>query len=113
MVTSASLLQTVLALAFVLFMIVAVAWLFRRMQRPGGRAQSPMQIRGQLMVGTRERVVLIEVGDQWIVAGVASGSVQALAVMPRQEVADASDGHATGAVPNFSALLERLSKKNQ
>jgi len=111
-VTSASLLQTVLALGFVLLLIVAVAWAFRRMQRPGG-AWSPLQIRGQLMVGPRERVVLIEVGDQWIVAGVASGSVQPLAVMPRQDVDDNSEARAAGAVPNFGALLERLSRKTR
>ncbi len=65
------------------------------------------------MVGPRERVVLLEVGDQWIVAGVASGSVRPLAVMPRQEVTSTNDGAASSTVPNFGALLERLGKKNR
>lgn len=111
MVHSASLLQTALALVFVLLSIVAVAWLLRRWQRPGGGALSSMHVKGQLMVGPRERVVLIEVGDQWIVAGVASGSVQPLAVLPRQETATVEDTGAPAAVPDFAALLERLGRK--
>ncbi|NYE26854.1 flagellar biosynthetic protein FliO [Pigmentiphaga litoralis] len=113
-----SLLQTVLALALVLALILACAWCFRRLQRPMGAFQAPMQLRGQLMVGPRERVVLIEVGDQWIVAGVAAGSVQPLAVMPRGEIATppatgAGFGAGNGAaVPNFAALLDRMRKKS-
>jgi len=113
-----SLLQTVLALALVLALILACAWCFRRLQRPMGAFQAPMQLRGQLMVGPRERVVLIEVGDQWIVAGVAAGSVQPLAVMPRGEIAappatGAGFGAGNGAaVPNFAALLDRMRKKS-
>lgn len=109
MASSASLLQTVLALGFVLLLILATAWAFRRLQRPLGGAAALLQIRSQVMVGTRERVVLIEVGDQWIVAGVAAGSVQALAVLPRQEVAGPAPAGTAGA-PNFAALLERFKK---
>ncbi|WP_189616416.1 flagellar biosynthetic protein FliO [Pigmentiphaga litoralis] len=114
-----SLLQTVLALALVLALILACAWCFRRLQRPMGAFQAPMQLRGQLMVGPRERVVLIEVGDQWIVAGVAAGSVRPLAVMPRGDIATPANGPGAGAgagagapVPNFAALLDRMRKKS-
>ena len=46
--------------------------------RPG-----PLRLVASQIVGQRERVVLIEVGDHWLVAGVAPGSVSALATLPK------------------------------
>ena len=115
MVAPSSLLQTVVSLALVLGLILACAWVFRRFQRPLGAVHAPMQLRGQLMVGPRERVVLIEVGEQWIVAGVAAGSVRPLAVMPRGDIpSPESTARATpqAGVPNFAALLERMGRKS-
>ncbi|GAA4342315.1 hypothetical protein GCM10023144_44220 [Pigmentiphaga soli] len=106
MAPTASYLQTVLALAAVLALIGVLAWLARRMRLPHAGGASPLALRGQLMVGPRERVVLVEVGEHWIVAGVAQGSVQPLAVLPRQEqpVAPAPAGNAM----DFGTLLARL-----
>lgn len=101
-----SILQTVIALAAVLALILGCAWLMRRVQRPGGAGGALIQVRGQIMVGPRERVVLIEVGDQWIVTGVAQGNVRSLAVMPRPE--DAPPAPDPVHVADFRTLLARL-----
>jgi flagellar protein FliO/FliZ len=34
-------------------------------------------------LGQRERVVLIEIGDQWLLLGVAPGTVNALQTLPK------------------------------
>ena len=111
MPASASFLQTAMALGVVLALIAACAWLARRVQRPLAGGSNALRLRGQIMVGPRERVVLIEVADQWVVAGVASGSVRPLAVLPRQadDAADAAAAAAAG--PGFGALLARLRKQ--
>jgi flagellar protein FliO/FliZ len=36
------------------------------------------------MVGQRERVVVVEIGDDWLVLGVAAGQVRALHTLPAQ-----------------------------
>jgi flagellar protein FliO/FliZ len=40
---------------------------------------------GALSLGGRERIMVVEVGDQWIVVGASPGRVNALATMPKQE----------------------------
>ncbi len=55
-----------------------------------------------LSVGARERVVVIEAGESWLVLGVAPGRVNKLHVMPRQELP------APAAPPAFAELLAKL-----
>jgi len=42
-----------------------------------------------VMVGQRERVVVVEIGDAWLVLGVAAGQVRALHTMPAGKLPDA------------------------
>ncbi|OVZ54138.1 flagellar biosynthetic protein FliO [Pigmentiphaga sp. NML080357] len=107
-----STLQTLLALVAVLALIVACAWLLRRVQRPHVAGANPLRLRGQLMVGPRERIVLVELADQWIVAGVSSGHVRPLAVLPRPEdTATPEAPAASPALPDFRSLLARFGKQ--
>jgi len=47
---------------------------------PGiGNHQSTIHVVGSASVGTRERVVVLEVNDRWLVVGVAPGHVSAIA----------------------------------
>jgi flagellar protein FliO/FliZ len=45
-----------------------------------------MRVVAATAVGSRERVVIVEVGSTWLVLGVAPGRVSALAEIPRQAV---------------------------
>lgn len=96
----------------VLALMAGVAWLFKRFgltQNLSGNAAA--KIIGGVSVGTRERVMVVEVGDQWIVVGVAPGRVNALATMPRQEHVAAQPAKANG--PVFSSWLKQtMDKRN-
>ncbi len=101
-----SLLQVLFALAVVLGVIGLFAWLLRRMsqgQRFGGGL---LKIRGGVMLGPKERVVLLEVADTWIVVGVGAGQVSALHSMPRPagDQSLPSEAASSGA---FSSWLQR------
>ena len=99
-------LQMLLALVVVLGLIALFAWLMRRMsqgQRLGGGA---LKVRGGVMLGPRERVVLLEVADTWIVVGVGGGQVNALHAMPRPANAEPTSGDPV-ASPTFSTWLQR------
>ena len=81
-----ALLQMLAGLVAVIATIAGCAWLARR----AGLAQAS---RGQLMkvvsaihLGARERVVVVELQDQWLVLGIAPGRVSALASLPRAEL---------------------------
>ena len=103
---ASSLIQMLVSLALVLALIAGTAWFLRRLQNGRMGQQGPLRLRGQLMVGPRERVIVIEVEGQWIVAGVTSSEVTPLLVMPAPE--DAGDP-STPAPPgiDFSSLLRR------
>jgi flagellar protein FliO/FliZ len=84
--TGGSLLQTALALLFVIGLMLGLAWLTKRFgPRNFGGANSNVKLVGTLSVGTRERILVVEVGEQWIVVGASPGRMNALATMPRQE----------------------------
>jgi flagellar protein FliO/FliZ len=84
-----SLLQTVLALGFVLAIVVGLAWLLKRFGPRTVTGGSHVKLVGALSVGARERILVVEVGEQWIVVGASPGRMNALATMPRQEAGPA------------------------
>jgi flagellar protein FliO/FliZ len=74
-----SALKMILGLAVVLGVMALIAWTLKRMTPIGGSQASVAKIVGGVSVGTRERVVVIEIADRWIVVGVAPGQVNAIA----------------------------------
>lgn len=78
-----SLMQMLLALAIVLGVIAVFAWFMRRLARGQSMGGGALKLRGGIMLGPRERVLLIEVADTWIVVGVGGGQVSALHAMPK------------------------------
>lgn len=84
-VSAGSLLQILLALALVLALMMGVAWALKRFGIARNTAGAPIRIVGGISVSARERILVVEVADQWIVVGVAPGRVNTLATMPRQD----------------------------
>jgi flagellar protein FliO/FliZ len=83
-VTSAgSLLQVVLALGVVVAAVYGVAWLLKRMSPLQHQGAGALRVVGATSVGQRERVVLVEINDTWLVVGVAPGQVNALHTLPK------------------------------
>jgi len=111
---AAGLLQAGLGLGLVLAMIFGCAWLARRFGLQAGGSGRLLKVISSTMVGQRERVVVVEVGGQWLVLGVAAGQVRALHSMPAQAIPDES---AEPDIPGFAAagafsskLLDSLNK---
>ena len=79
------LLQVVFALLLVLGAIGVFAWLMRRFVPGHSAAGGVLKVVGGVMVGPRERLVVVEVGDTWLLVGVAASSVRLVHSMPRPE----------------------------
>jgi flagellar protein FliO/FliZ len=75
--------QVIFSLIFVLAAIVLVAWILKRINLPQNAAGSALKVISGVAVGQRERIVLVEVNDTWLVVGVAPGQVTALHTMPK------------------------------
>ena len=100
-------LEVTFALLLVLGVIVLLAWLTRRMRRIGGGGHDRIQLLGDRVVGPKERLVLVRVGDTDILVGVAAGNVRPLHVFPvgaNTAAPPAPEGQ-TPAMPDFRELL--------
>jgi len=101
-----SLLQVVAALVVVLAVIALFAWMMRRLSPGGNLGGGLLKVRGGVMLGPKERAVLLEVDDTWIVVGVGSGQVNALHAMPRPPNAHELATHSAEST-RFSTWLQR------
>lgn len=108
--TAGNLFQVLLGLIVVLALMAGAAWLLRRFNTAKGISNTSIKIVGAASVGTRERVVVVEIADQWIVVGVAPGRVNALATMQKQETTLTPEAPSSG---NFSTwLAQTIEKRN-
>jgi flagellar protein FliO/FliZ len=62
-------------------------------------------------VGQRERVVLVEVADTWLVIGVAPGHVTALHSMPKGDIANEGNSDARDARQGFPRWVRQVKEK--
>lgn len=107
------LLQTTFALLFVLALLVGLAWFLKRFGPKNlGGGNSNVKLVGALNVGARERILVVEVGEQWIVVGASPGRMNALATMPRQESSEPA-APATLPTANFAEWFKQtIDKRN-
>jgi len=105
-VNPGSVLQVLTGLGLVLFLVLGAAWLLRRVGRVPGLSNQAIKTIGAAAVGTRERVVLLEVSGMWILVGVAPGQVRSLATMPRGEIR--TDAAQADTDAPFASLLKRF-----
>jgi flagellar protein FliO/FliZ len=77
--TPAYLGQLFAGLIVVIGLILVLAFLFRKLSDSGEGIPGNMKVLAGLAVGTRERLVLVQVGKQQLLVGVAPGSVNAIA----------------------------------
>ncbi|HEY5807421.1 MAG TPA: flagellar biosynthetic protein FliO [Povalibacter sp.] len=107
-----SLLQVTFSLALVLAAVFAAAWLVRRLRGFGKFGVNVIQVVADAPLGTKERAVLIQVGEQQLLLGVTPGQVNLLHVLAQpievnsgQRTADSAGGDALR--PEFKAILKR------
>ncbi|MBF0218740.1 MAG: flagellar biosynthetic protein FliO [Gammaproteobacteria bacterium] len=105
--SAGALLQVTLMLGVTLALIFSVAWLFRRLGTVGLVGRYPVKVLGGGAVGSRERVVLVQVGETQLLLGVAPGRVSHLhtfetTVMPQTAVTS------TTTVSPFAQRLAQL-----
>jgi flagellar protein FliO/FliZ len=81
--SSGSVMQIIFSLILVLGAVALVAWIMKRINLPQHGAASLLKVISGVAVGQRERIVLVEVNDTWLVVGVAPGQVRTLHTMPK------------------------------
>jgi flagellar protein FliO/FliZ len=114
-----SLVRVALALILVLAAVFAAAWFSRRMHGVGSSRSSALEVIAQLPLGPRERAVLVRVGAQQVLLGVASGNVRALHVlaagaasMPGTDEAGSASASATAFASGRPPIAQRPTFKS-
>jgi len=103
--------QLVFGLLLVLGLIFFLAWLLRRLQQagPAGKGQV-IELIGSRALGPRDRLMLVQVGNEQILLGLSPGSITALHVLKEPvEVPTASEK----ATPEFAQHLLKILGKDQ
>lgn len=88
--TAGVLFQGLLGLLIVLAVLMGFFWFLRRFSPGQTGAQGVVKVVGGVMLGTREKLVVVEVGETWLLLGVGGGQVNMLHVLPRPEGIHAS-----------------------
>lgn len=108
-------LRVTMALFLVLAAVLAAAWLTRRLRAGVGGGAGGLTLLAQVPLGARERAVLLRVGTQRILVGVAPGNVRTLHVLDAADEAGSeplpADSAGSPVRPTFkSMLLKSLGK---
>ncbi|EPT9325150.1 flagellar biosynthetic protein FliO [Vibrio alginolyticus] len=96
------------SLVLVIGVILLLAWLLKRIQVPAMGQQKGLRIVSQLPVGTKERIAVVQVGEEQFLVGITSQSIQTLAKLdkPLKEEELATNAFAT----QFSQLIKKHDK---
>lgn len=110
-VSGGNVLQAFIGLLIILGLLLAAAYLMRRLY--GGRpfGQGPMKLLGGIAVGNRERIVLVEVEDTWLVIGIGPGQIRTLHTLPKGELPH-GPGSRLGTPPFSHWLNQVMQRKN-
>lgn len=109
---SSSLFQLVFGLVIVLGLMAVAAWTLKYFGVKQTFSGTNVRIIGGVNVGTRERILIVEAADQWIVVGITPGCINALATMPKQEIVPTTD--IVSGVRTFPEWLKQtLAKRNE
>ena len=109
--------QVTLSLMLVLAAVFAAAWVVRRLRNFGRPGSGAINIIADVALGPKERAVLIQVGAQQLLVGVAPGRVNTLHVLAELvRINDAQRGgggdelspsSSSSPRPDFKSILKR------
>lgn len=94
-------------------LLVTLAALKRWGGQFGGVSTTGMKVISGLSVGTRERILLIEVGDTWLVVGVTASQIRTLHTLPKNSLPELVAAQNKPAFAQWlSTVMERKKHEN-
>jgi flagellar protein FliO/FliZ len=107
-VSLGGMLQVLLGLGLVLAAVAGSAWMLRRFSPGQVGAGGAVKVISGVALGPKERLVLVEIGETWLVLGVAPGQVNTLHTLAKPEGGTfAVEKPSGGDSPSFSVWLKQ------
>ena len=113
------LLQVVLGLAAIVVLILALAWVLKRVNRfTGFQNQQLMSITGQMPLGIKEKLIVVEVAGQHLLLGVTPTNISLLHTfaegedpVARMVAENKNSSGETASVLTFQQILRKVSNR--
>lgn len=102
--------QMTLSMLVVVGLILACYWLIKRLNSGTGLAKKHLKVVSSSLVGAKERVVIVEVRDTWLVLGVGNGNVNKLHELPKP---DDLPEEAPSPLSSFATRLSEMRTKDR
>jgi flagellar protein FliO/FliZ len=102
--------QMFFGLLLVIILIFGLAWLIKRINNFQGGMNDVLKILSIISVGQREKVVLIQVGEQQLLIGVSTGMVNTLLVLDEVVENKVSDNNQVSFSERLSTVLKGRSR---
>lgn len=112
-ISSGSYLQAALALISIIGVLLGAAWLARKITGGKGFGQGGMKVIGGVALGPRERLVLVEVGDTWLVIGLVPGQIRTLHQLPKGNEVTPPEPDSSNAETPFKQWLKAVTERNR
>jgi flagellar protein FliO/FliZ len=104
--SAGSLTQLTLSLIAIVALILAISWVLKRLKLAGPRGSGEMAVIDELYIGTRDRIVLLRVGDAQLLVGIGASGMVPLTPLTTPIVLAG-----TGKPPAFAERLRELMKR--
>ncbi len=106
--------QIIISLVFILLLIFTSAWLLKRFGKINGLASSQMQILANVSVGQRERIILLEVGNEQLLIGVTASKINMLHELSEPiDFSGERSGFTQSISQNFAHKLQQAMAKKE
>ena len=110
-IASDSMAKMITGLLLVLAIIIASTWLLKRFSIIPTISSDNLKVIAATGVGQRERVVIVEIGETWLVLGVAPGQVTKLHTMEKSSI-ETADKTLKHTATEFSDKLDTSIQKS-
>ncbi|MGF1754372.1 flagellar biosynthetic protein FliO [Vibrio makurazakiensis] len=97
------------SLIFVIAFILFIAWLLKRMQVPSLVNQQGLSVVRQIPVGTKERIAIVQAGEEQFLVGITSQSIQLISKLDKPLTAEELEKKSFST--QFTQLLKNDAKK--
>ncbi|HAU1150525.1 TPA: flagellar biosynthetic protein FliO [Legionella pneumophila] len=74
-ISHGELIRIISGLLFVLFIIIFLSWIVKRMHKVSITSSKGFQTVASIILGPKEKVVLLKIGDRYLLVGVGSSSI--------------------------------------
>ena len=107
-VSASTLSKITLGLVFILLLIFVLAWAMKKMQLTPNANNRLINIVSAISVGHRDRIALIEVGDEQFVVGITPGHIETLHTLKNPvEIPDGPDSMSGGFQDKFKQIMQQ------